>query len=136
MNFHKSELETTVKPSDKFTDMFISKLAGLQVPLLCCFQGSDVFEWIQIWPTNGYSHSAMRFCKNYFFVLEGETCGFHWNMAQATLLLFAINFWESPVGKMLHIILIIYTYPRHETTVIHNTFACLNKMYFSGESAP
>jgi hypothetical protein len=44
VNFHKSELETTVKPSDKFTDMFISKLAGLQVPLLCCFQGSDVFE--------------------------------------------------------------------------------------------
>jgi hypothetical protein len=88
------------------------------------------------------------FAENYYFVLQDEAQGFHWNNAQTTIHPFVIYFKKSDVlntehenlviipNCLKHDSILVHTFQRHLMKFIENTFESPLKktVYFSDES--
>jgi hypothetical protein len=88
----RSTLETTVKPSDGFTNMLIAKLAVLHPHSFVAVQQAMYLKELKSGLQVGVVIVLCNFAENYSFILQHEAQGFHWNNDHVTLQPFAIYF--------------------------------------------
>ena len=112
----RSTLETITKPADEFVESFCEQLTTLLTHSFIVKQQSLFQMEVKSNLQSGVFQVIADFSENYFFVLQDEVQGFHWNHSQATIHPFVVTY-HSDSGELHQLSYVIISDCLHHDTV-------------------
>ena len=117
-NVDRSTLETLMKSSDEFVEVFCEKMLALQSHSFIATQQSRFFSEYKSSLKPGEVVVSADFSENYAFIIQDSAQGFHWNNAQATIHPFVAYCKEGNTEKHLSFV-VISECLHHDTVAVH-----------------